>query len=110
MATAANRLEVSVIIQIAISIVLVFVWFSFPPPLFKGTPKLVCIAYFLTLIGVSVSSFVWLLLFGNKPESDGISNNSKARVIVSLAISILAFIGSAFLVLLALASGLVNMI
>ena len=111
MATAASRLELSVIVQIAISIVLVFVWFSFPPPLFKGIPKVVCIAYFLTLIGVSVSSFVWLLRFGNKPVSEGISLNSRNRMIASLVVSILALAGSAAFVLFALlASGLLNMI
>jgi hypothetical protein len=111
MTTAASRLELSVIIQIAISIVLFFVWTSFPPPLFKGTPKIVCIVYFLTLIATSVSSFVWLLRFGNKQVSEGIGLNSKYRMIVSLAISILALIGSAFFVLFALmVGGLLNMI
>jgi hypothetical protein len=111
METAASRLEVAVYIQVAISIVLVFVWFSFPPPLFEGAPKVICIVYFLMLIGVSVSSFVWLLRYGNRPVSETITSGSKYRMIASLAISILAFMGSAFFVLFALmVSGLLNMI
>jgi hypothetical protein len=105
MRTTLDRQAWFTYILVTISIALVFVWFSFPPPLFEGIPRLVCIAYFVALSGVSVNSFVWLLRHSRSPLSEETSSGSRHRMVALLAMSLLVMVGSAFFVLFALLAG-----
>jgi hypothetical protein len=106
-----DRQELFTYVLVAISFLLAFVWFSFPPPLFEGIPKLVCIAYFLALSGVSVSSFIWLQRHNRGSIRESALSGTKRRMLILLIVSILFLMASAFLLIFALAvSGLLKMI
>ena len=111
MQAVANRLELSVHLQIAAAVVLFFVWVSFPPPMFTGFAMATGIFYFLMVISVAVTSLVWLLLYSRSPSRETVTSGARYRMITSLVISSLALILSmAFVLLAVLANGLLSLI
>ena len=100
-----------VYIFMGVAFALLMIWMMMPPPLFSGVAAVLFLGYFLSLIGVSVSSFIWLQRFGNKEPDENHVFQTRGFMTAWLVISILLAVGSAFFVMFALAvSGLFGMI
>ena len=107
----ASRLGRLVYVFIGTAFLLLMVWMMMPPPMFSGIAAALYIGYLVALIGVLISSFIWLHRFGNtEPDEDHVFQ-TRGYMTAWLVISILLFVGSISFALLAmLASGLFGMI
>jgi hypothetical protein len=107
----AQRLGAMVYIFLGTAIVLFLVWMMWPPPIFKGIPGAIFIGYLLSVVGVFISSFMWLVRFGGIQPTGKNVFRSRGYMVALLVLSILFFGASVLIAALGLAlGGMLNMI
>ena len=101
----AQRLARLVYILIVITVVFFVTLMDLRPLEHTGILKYVAIGYFLSLVGVLVSSLTWLFRFGPLATNGTALSRTKKYMIAWMLISIVFVTASAFLLLVALTGG-----